>query len=460
MFIFFICKMFFYSLYVGRFPDEICHISYIATLVKDNVIIPNFKSMRILQLVHASSATTDFAKSGTYIFGQSLNYLGHPPLYYQIMRLSGGIAVNNNIVTVNMFNLRLFNMGISALSMLLIFYLGYSRIGKSRLMHLLYATIVVSVPMLSYVSAGINDDNLSLLCVTIFIFGLIRFSEHKQNYLTFALISVGVTAAFLTKFTAGTIIAFSLVFFLLFYLIKNKNLNFLKTKQFLVTIPIYLIFIAYYVSIYLQTHSIQPTYKVLDPQGFYSSGFFIQPSQRIDMSFIVYIKTFLGNFFGTWIGIASHVDLLKYGSIFSIQKSALLSLCVLPLLLLWKFKKSDELYTLKSAIISIYFSIVVTVSIQVLRAYYEYKNVSGYLGGFQARYYLCTISAIALAIVFFSRSIYESESKKHLKLSFGNEIISLPIKKVVFGLICVVFVGLLFYEDFIYFLIYFKDYLK
>jgi hypothetical protein len=460
MFIFFITKMIYYAQYVGRFPDETCHISYIATLIKDNAIIPDFKNMKILQLVHSFSATTDYTKSGTYIFGQSLNYLGHPPLYYQIMRLSGGITVNNNIVTVNMFSLRLFNMVLSSLTLLLIFYLGYTRIGKSRLMHLLYATIVVSVPMLSYVCAGINNDNLALIGVSLFVFGLIRFSELKHNYFTFILISVGITISFLSKLTTGTIISFSIIFFLLFYLLKNKNLNFLKSKQFLVTVPIYFIFIAYYVAVYFQTHSIQPTFFGLDPKGFYASGFYVLPSNRIDMSFIIYIKMFLGDFFGNWISIVSHIALLKYGSIFSIQKTALLSLCVLPLMLFWKFRGNDKLYMLKSTLISVYLGVVATISIQTLRAYYEYKNVSGYLGGSQSRYYLCTISAIALAIVFFTKSIYENQPKKHLKLRFGNKKISLPIRKTVTGFICVVFIGLLFYEDFIYFLINFKDYLK
>jgi hypothetical protein len=460
MFIFFAYKMFFYSQYVGKFPDEICHVSYIATLEKDNAIIPDFKSMKILQLVQSTSNSTDNVVSGTYTFRQTYNYLGHPPLYYEIMLLSGGVTVNNDIVTVNLFQLRLFNMLLCALAMLLIFYIGFSRIGKSPLMHLLYATIVVSVPMLAYICAGINNDTLALIGVTVFIFGLIRFSEQKRNYLTYILISSGVTISFLSKFTTGAIISFAILFFLLFYLIRNKNLRFLISKQFLVTIPIYLVFIAYYVAVYLQIHSIQPNYATIDPKGFYASGFYVLPADRIYMSFAHYIKTFISNFLGTWVSIVSHVSLLKHSGLISFEKTALLSLCVLPLILFLSFKKNKPSNSLNSAVLSVYIGIAITVLIQILRAYFEYKNVSGYLGGYQSRYYLCGISAIALSIVFVARGYYDNTSIKHFKLPIGNNKINIPIKKTVTGCICVIFIGLLIYEDFIYFLLNFNKYLK
>lgn len=460
MFIFFVYKMFFYSQFVGRFPDELSHISYIATLTKDNAIIPNFKSMTILEPFTTSSVPTKDTTSVTYKFGQTFNYLGHPPLYYQIMRLSCGVTANNGIVMVNLFQLRFFNMLLCALALLLIFYMGYSRIGKSPLMHLLYATIVVSVPMLAYICAGINNDTLALVGTTVFIFGLIRFSEQKLNYLTYILISVGVTTSFLSKLTTGTLITFAIIFFLLFYLLKNRNLRFLISKQFLITIPIYLVVVAYYAAIYIQTHSIQPTFITIDPKGFYASGFYMLPADRIYMSFAHYVKTFISNFLGTWIGIASHVSLYKHGGLISFEKTALLSLLVLPLMLFWQFKKNEPSNKLNSAVISVYIGIAITMLIQVLRAYYEYKNVSGYLGGYQSRYYLCGISAIALSIVFVARGFYENQSIKHFKLRFGNNKINIPIKKALTGCICIIFIGLLIYEDFIYFLLNFKNYLK
>jgi hypothetical protein len=97
MFVFFVYKMFFYSQCIGRFPDEIEHVSYIATLETDNAIIPDFKSMKILQLVPSAPLikNNDGILTEAFTFGKSFNYLGHPPLYYQIMRLSGGVTVHN-----------------------------------------------------------------------------------------------------------------------------------------------------------------------------------------------------------------------------------------------------------------------------------------------------------------------------------------------------------------------------
>ena len=116
-------------------------------------------------------------------------------------------------------------------------------------------------------------------------------------------------------------------------------------------------------------------------------------------------------------------------------------------------------------IISIYFGLAISAVIQFLRSFNEYVNISGYLGGFQSRYYLCGISVIALAITFIMKSLYERVSvtnqtaKGRFSVRYYQIIKSISSKKVILSSICILFTSLLFYEDFIYFLIYFKDYL-
>ncbi|SMC24139.1 hypothetical protein SAMN02745134_02093 [Clostridium acidisoli DSM 12555] len=469
-FIFFVFKMFFYAQYVARFPDEMQHISYIAYLEKEHTIIPNFEDMTTLKEI-GSKATNSAAnlnnKNTTteYTFGNDFNYLGHPPLYYDIMRLSKAVQLKNNIITVNIFKLRCFNIVLSAIAMLLILYIGYTRIGRNPILNLLYVTIVISVPMLAYGSAGINNDTLALIGLPVFILGLLRFSEQKRNFSTYFIISFGVFIAFMAKLTAGAAVSISLLLYLILIIIKEKNAWFLISKKFIVTLPMYLITAAYYIVVYIQTGSILPTYRRLDPKDFYQSFFYVQVSNRTHMSFIQYAIYFAKNFLRTWTGIASNVSLLKTGSVFSLNNIAILILLFLPIILLFQTKKAKNNSSVLLVSISVYFGLAISAIIQWLRAYKEYVNISGYLGGYQSRYYLCGIAAIALAITVVMKNFYEklsvtSEDKKVQSAGQYYEAkYNINYRRLILHFICLFFICLLLYEDFIYFLIHFKDYL-
>lgn len=466
VFIFFGYKMLFYAEHVGRFPDEISHVSYIAYLEETHKIIPEFKDMRILQ--QTKTIDNNNIKNAEYKFGNDLNYLGHPPLYYHIMRLSGAVQIKNNTVVIDFIKLRSFNIALSLLTILLILYIGYSRIGKNILLHCLYAAIVVSVPMLAYDCAGINNDTLALIGLSVFMFGILRFSEEKRNSLTYFIISLGVFLSFMSKLTAGVVVFISLFIYIALIFIRERNLWFVISKKFLCTLPIYFITIAYYIITYFQTGSILPTYRVLDPQGFYNSGFYVDVANRTYMSFAQYIMYFTKNFMRTWTGIASAVSLIKIGRFISLNNIALALLLILPILLLFQMKRYIRKYPVFLAAISVYFGVLISIIVQCLRAYNEFVNVSGYLGGYQSRYYLCGISGIALAVVGIVSNYLEGDDKvSEVNLEFENNMtlqcyetkrVSMLKKVIVYG-ICLIFISLLFYEDFIYFLINFKDYL-
>lgn len=467
--------MFFYAGNVGRFPDELEHISYIAYLEKTHTIIPNFKDMKMLEDYAPGNAAPNIVNSQNitnqkYIFGNAFNYLGHPPLYYHIMRLSGAVHIDNNTITVNLIRLRSFNIVLNALTFLFILYIGYSRIGKNPLLHLLYAAIVVSVPMLAYVCAGINNDNLALLGVSIFMLGLLRFSEKKRTFPTYLLISIGVFLSFMSKLTAGLVVFISLLTYIIFIIIKERNLNFLISKKFLATLPVYFAAVFYYLVVFFQTGSILPTYRILNPQGFYASGFYVEISKRIPMDFYQYSTHFIHDFLGTWTGIASYVSLLKSGSIFSLDRIVLVSLLFIPILLLFQIKNASKKYPIILAAFSVYLGLVISIITQVMRAYNEFAHISGYLGGYQSRYYLCGISAIALSIVLiFKNLLNEEDNNSVINIDFENRLTlryprkrkstSYALKKFILYSISIFLIVMLFYEDFIYFLINFKDYI-
>lgn len=468
--------MFFYSQYVGRFPDEIEHVSYIAYLEKNNTVIPDFKNMRILQPQNSTNTEINNKNIAIdYTFSTSLNYLGHPPLYYEIMRLSRAVQVNGNIINVNLFKLRCFNMVLSSLAMLLILYIGYTRVGQKVILHCLYATIVVSVPMLAYCSAGINNDTLSLLGVPIFILGLLRFSNQKRNFNTFFIISLGVFISFMAKLTSGLVVFISLIIYVILITIKEKNARFLISKKFLATLPVYFITMGYFLAVHIQTGSLQPTYKSLDYQGFLKSGFYVNVADRIHMKFISYALYFFQRFLTTWMSIQSHVALQKIGGIFSINTIAELLLLVLPIILLFQIKRTKRDASTMLVLISVYLGLAMAAIIQWLRAYSVYTD-SGYLGNFQSRYYLCGIPAIALAVTFIMKNAFEkltidinvNEREKNMQhgkiidksiLQYHGVKRRFDVKNPVLYLICLIFICMLLYEDFIYFLIYFKDYL-
>lgn len=462
-FLFFGFKMLFYAKNVGRFPDEITHVSYISYLEKSHKIIPDFKDMTILQQVEAIDNTTV-----SYDFGNDLNYLGHPPLYYEIMRLSGAIKISNDSIIIDFIRLRSFNIFLSSIAIILILYIGYTRIEKNPLLHCLYAAVVISVPMLAYDAAGVNNDNLALIGLSLFIFGMLRFSEYRRNTFTYFIISLGVFTSFMSKLTAGLIVFISLGLYIILTIIKEKNIKFLICRKVLITLPLYILTAAYYIIVYFQTGTVMPTYRKLDPEGFYSSGFYVDIANRIHMSFTEYVAYFSNNFFRTWTGIASHVSLVKQDSLFSLNNIGLLALLVIPVILMFQVKKSIKKSSVVLALISVYLGLISSMVIQCIRAYNEFVNVSGYLGGYQSRYYLCGISVIALAIVkIISNFISEEEETSKIKLNFQSNLVLQyygtkkvsTIRKAIVYCICISFILLLLYEDFIYFLINFKDYL-
>lgn len=450
MFIFFIIKVNFYTNYVARFPDETQHISYIAYLEQTKEVIPNFKEMKVLDI---DLAATNYLKSidlDNLIcnFGDGVNYLGHPPLYYHIMRLSNGIVVNNDNIIININKIRFFSHLISYLALLIVFYIGYTRIDRLSL-HLLYSAIIISVPMFPYISAGVNNDTLSFLGISIIMIGLIRFSENNRKLLTYNFISIGVLISFLSKLTSGFIILIAGVLYIIYILYKEKSFKFLICKEFIMTCPIYGIVLIYYMYILLTIGNIQPSLAVIAPDYFKTTIFYVPIENRVYVSFAEYAIWYINRFFKTWVSIYSHVTLVKPENFLDISSFGILVIFFLPLLGFLPFKSNK----FKTVFVAIYIGVIIASIYQFFQSYSSYKT-AGRMGAYQSRYYLCALPALAMLIC-----ISLKDRLIFIKEKFCNYKLSTKVIDFLFNIVCILFVSLLIYEDFIYFILNFNNYL-
>ena len=100
----------------------------------------------------------------------------------------------------------------------------------------------------------------------------------------------------------------------------------------------------------------------------------------------MYSKMYWNNFVNYWAGY-------NYGELFpkhSLIKSLVsLSMFILPIiyLVVEKIRKSKIDIANLSVCIGVYIAII----IQFFRQFIEFKTVSGYLGGYHSRYYLCAM---------------------------------------------------------------------
>lgn len=442
--IIFIYKVNFYTDKVARFPDEIMHISYVAYLEESDKIIPSFKEMYSLNddIDLNEDKTTGYFVNGYY------NYLGHPPLYYNLLRLAGTASVKDDIITVNIELMRTISHIIGYLGMAVAFYIGFKKI-RRLFLNLLFATIIVMVPMMSYSIAGVNNDTLCFLAINILLLGLIRFTEDKRGYLTYALVGVGVFTAVLTKLTAGLIVMIAGIIFIIYTIIKEKSFKIITCKEFIVTLPLYICVLLYYIYIYYKYGTIMPSLSIIDPEYFKTASYFyVKESERIHLNFGQYFEHFKESFIRSWSGIHSHVSLEKRDVVDDGLKAAYTSILILPILgsIVSNKDKVRKVFTY------VYIGVVLAILYQFKSAHSAFIN-NGYLGGFQSRYYLCAIVSMAILVCYLVDFIIEL-IEKYIKNTFVSSIIKCIVVVGVLYFVYVLYIG-----DFPYFIDKFDNYL-
>ncbi|WP_430607404.1 hypothetical protein IGJ55_000842 [Enterococcus sp. AZ170] len=436
----------YYHEYVGRTPDEDAHISYLAYLEDENkFFVPDYFKIKVGVLED---------KDRLVIHDEAVyNYLGHPPLYYEILHLARVVDnQGDGSYLVKDKRLLIMNIMIGMSGLLLAFYVGYSRLKKEPIYHLLYASILTSIPMLIYGFSGVNNDNLTLLTVTIFFLGMLRFSENRLNFLTYLLIALGINLTMWTKVTAGIGVILAAVIYLAYSIYKQKNVKFILCKEFFMTIPLYLITFVYFILVYKRFDTFQPALQSMDIPDFYNSVFYKTFGERMQMNFSEYIMYYFPKLFQSWTSIESHVSLSKENSWLSLEKLGSILVLILPTIyLVTKNKLKDNTMTLLKVF---YSSILFTVLLQ-FKTSIDRFYLDGYPGTHQTRYYLCFIAVLGFICV---KLLSETRDSFIERVSIEERSSSKLIANAI-SIFCIVFILLLLYGDFIYFLYYFKDYL-
>ena len=365
-----------YLKYYSHSNDEMAHLSYTAYERVHNQLVPRFEDIRIYR--DAVNPTGHINLNDSVQFNQ----LGHPPLYYLIMSHVPGISNVGTEVTYHLGLLRCESFALGFVGILLCFYMGYTRIPKIPLLHLLFALMIVSPPNLIFVMSGLNNDTLAFTCVTVFVFGYIRFVERRYTVGTFLLIACGISSALLTKLTAGMIVCFIAILIVAYTLLRERNPKTILRKEFLWSVPVYTVPVAYYATLIMRYGTVQPSYQKLALSEYLSGPFYTPIAKRLNMSLSQYLVYYWTNFVHSWCEIPYASDIQRPTlTAFGLDTIAITCVLLLPLII--------TIYTNRR--ISRYLALGVAGTWLVmlyqfwsaLKGFYQ----NGYAGAFQSRYF-------------------------------------------------------------------------
>lgn len=399
--------------------DEGAHLSFLTSLELDpETIVPDYatsqlskedKSMKILDQENDLSGPFGFEESAVY------NYQVHPPLYYHILRLMGGIKkVGHSKVEINYTKVLFHSQLIAYLSIALWFLIGFLYIKKKLVYHVLYAGALTGFVPLLYASAQVNNDMLTLIASALVVFALARFVDHKYDFWGYTSLAVGLSVALLTKMTAGAGLVMASLLFLIWQL-KKKNYRIIHNRWFYLTMVIYLIPIIYYLKMYQIYHSFMPSYQSLHAEEFYQSYFYTPLEQRQEiMNMTDFLGWFIKNLFFTYQPLLEQqsdttlyinaVWVFLYGTMFNLFFAA-------------AFIRA-KIYEKKWNVIRVCsmgaWFFLINLFLNTFKRYYA----DGYLGGVQSRYFSYFFPLMAIVLVWGMGKIF-----RRLRLSWFSETV-------------------------------------
>jgi hypothetical protein len=400
--LYFILKQVYFALAVGGFPDQTAQVSYLIEMCRQPRLVPDFAALPMYPVLTQENLVWTMRASAT-----AVNYLGHPPLYYLLLSLTAPVRfLEDGTVAVDMLKLYLANTVLTSAAALLAFRLGYRALkGRSPFLHLLFAFAVVTLPELGYVGVSVNNDNLAFFAFALFFTGVMRYNEDKLDLPTYLLIGLGFMLGALSKLTAALIMLIMLVTILVMSVIRTKSLKLILNKYFLMTLPCYLLFLAYEIAVHRRYGSWQPGLAQIAPEYYLTTSFYVAPENRVPMTFLQFVRSFLGGIGHTWSSFYGHnqpvneiMDNRLFGLVYWIPVAAAMLAALLQLI-----RRKADRYTIPAVL-----------AFLGTLAYHLYSNWSGFLkngyaGGSQARYYLFLIIPFALA---FTQSIPEPKTQK------------------------------------------------
>lgn len=374
--------------FLAPFSDEGSHIGYVVHMARFPTLLPDFRTMTLYNPAGMQDGLTLYR-----VYEGTISNMTHPPLYYLLMAFLGGVRpLADGTCLVDVTRLRVMNMVIAAAAVALAFYLGYTRIkSRSPFVHALYAFAVVTIPMIAYISASVNNDNLAFLALVIFFAGLLRYEEDKLDWRTYTLIGAGFLLGGMTKLTTALLCLLMLAAVLVLDLIRTKSLRLILNKFFLIALPCFLLFLAYELWVRRTYGSWQPSMYNINPEYFYGTEFYTPPEKRLPLTFLQYLKRFVEGMGHTWSSLYGEKTSLNeqmHNGIFGVVYWIPAALTVFAAIRDLVKKTKDPL------------ALPVAFSFLGAMAYHLYSNwtgypISGYLGGCQARYYLGMIVPLA-----------------------------------------------------------------
>lgn len=386
--LYFVLKQSLCYVFLKPFADQGNHLSYVVYMARFPSLLPDFRSMTLYIPDGMQGGFTIYK-----VYEGTISNMTHPPLYYQLMAFLGGVrSLPDGTCAVDLVRLRVMNMALADSAVILAFCLGYSRIrNRSPLVHALYAFAIVTLPMIAYVSASVNNDNLAFLALVVFVAGLLRYEEDRIDWQTYTLIGLGFLTGSLTKLTTALMCLLMLGTVLVLDIIRTRTLRLIRNKAFLIVLPCILVFLAYEIWVRRTYGSWQPSLYNLDPDYFYHTEFYTPPEERLPLTFLQYVRRFTEGMGHSWSSLYGETPTLNekmhngvFGAVYWVPVALTVFASVRDLVK----KTGDRL------------AVPVSVGFLGAMAYHFYSNwtgypISGYLGGCQARYYLAMIVPLA-----------------------------------------------------------------
>ena len=373
-----------YQSYIEEFPDELSHIAYIAYLDETGKIIPEFENMKETEKykIHLreyryeimdmqnEKQPENIEKIETRFFENTTNHLGHPPLYYHIMRLFNLVKVENGNITYNLKALRNVSQIISNIALMVVFIFTYKNL-KSILANFVFAILLVNIPLLPYVSGAVSNDVLSLLGLSVFLIGASELVKEKRNYFTYFLLAVGTFICMMNKVTTGLIIIIAYLIMFLYLVIKEKNIKFIMRKEFYATIPIYICILFYYFFIIQKYGAVQPLIQVIAPEYYKTTSFYNSTIYKPAYSLNMYSKMYWNNFVNYWAGY-------NYGKRFPKHelKESLISISIFTTPIIFFIIEKIRKKKIDIVNLAICMGVYIAIIIQFIRQFIEFKTLS------------------------------------------------------------------------------------
>ena len=403
---YFVLKLLYYALCIGGTPDESLHIGYIAELTRNPALIPDFASMPMYRVLSQTAMQQVLSPDAG-----SVNYLGHPPLYYLLLTLADAVAFRaDGTVLVEIFRLRFINILITSAAVVLAFRIGYKKLGnRSPVLHLLFAAAVVTLPELGYIASGVTNDNLSFLAFALFFTGVVRYDEGKADLRAYGLIGIGFLLGSFSKLTTALALLIMLLAILVLDIIRTKSLKLIINRNFLIIMPCFLFFLAYELLIRSRYGTWQPSLENLAPEFYRRTVFYVAPENRVSLTFFQYLLKFLGGIGHSWSSAYSDpgsvVSAVMHngaaGLIYWVPVAVSLAAAAAQAV-----RRKTDSYTIPAA-----FSFLGTLACHFFTGWSGFQQ-SGYTGGAQARYYLFLIVAFALVFSEQAPALFRSSRAK------------------------------------------------